>query len=204
MALLSPMCDLLCARHVCSSPSLFKQNQARLSPCTKLLLLKCNLVCSVVFAQLCLLIMHFSAAGSGKTAAFSLPILERLLYRPKRVAAIYALILTPTRELAVQVRSPAASFAECCPLLCTVCGHICLFCDTSVGVCCSYWSECCRFAAQRILYYLLLCMLLYPPGKTPIVMIAIHVGGVKHPRCRVSGCHVYFICYTHQETAVQV
>lgn len=42
-------------------------------------------------------------AGSGKTAAFSLPILERLLYRPKRVAAIYALILTPTRELAVQV-----------------------------------------------------------------------------------------------------
>lgn len=62
--------------------------------------------------------MHFSAAGSGKTAAFSLPILERLLYRPKRVAAIYALILTPTRELAVQVRSPAAPFAECCPLLC--------------------------------------------------------------------------------------
>ena len=43
------------------------------------------------------------AAGSGKTAAFALPILERLLYRPKRVAAIYALVLTPTRELAVQV-----------------------------------------------------------------------------------------------------
>ena len=42
-------------------------------------------------------------AGSGKTAAFALPILERLLYRPKRVAAIYALVLTPTRELAVQV-----------------------------------------------------------------------------------------------------
>lgn len=46
------------------------------------------------------MILH---AGSGKTAAFALPILERLLYRPKRVAAIYALILTPTRELAVQV-----------------------------------------------------------------------------------------------------
>ncbi len=54
------------------------------------------------------LLMQFStscvlAAGSGKTAAFALPILERLLYRPKRVAAIYALVLTPTRELPVQV-----------------------------------------------------------------------------------------------------
>lgn len=48
-------------------------------------------------------VMTVLHAGSGKTAAFALPILERLLYRPKRVAAIYALILTPTRELAVQV-----------------------------------------------------------------------------------------------------
>lgn len=43
--------------------------------------------------------------GSGKTAAFSLPILERLLHRNRRVAAIYVLILCPTRELAVQVHS---------------------------------------------------------------------------------------------------
>jgi superfamily II DNA/RNA helicase len=42
--------------------------------------------------------------GSGKTAAFTLPILERLLYRSRRQAATYALILAPTRELAVQVR----------------------------------------------------------------------------------------------------
>ena len=49
------------------------------------------------------------AAGSGKTAAFALPILERLLFRDRRVAATYALVLTPTRELAVQVGlSPAA------------------------------------------------------------------------------------------------
>jgi hypothetical protein len=43
--------------------------------------------------------------GSGKTAAFGLPILERLLHRPKQVAATYVLILTPTRELAVQIHS---------------------------------------------------------------------------------------------------
>ena len=42
-------------------------------------------------------------AGSGKTAAFALPILERLFFRDRRVSATYALILTPTRELAVQV-----------------------------------------------------------------------------------------------------
>ncbi len=38
--------------------------------------------------------------GTGKTAAFLLPILERLLDRPP--GRIYALVLTPTRELALQ------------------------------------------------------------------------------------------------------
>jgi ATP-dependent RNA helicase RhlE len=38
--------------------------------------------------------------GTGKTAAFLLPILERLLKRPR--GRIYALVLTPTRELALQ------------------------------------------------------------------------------------------------------
>lgn len=38
--------------------------------------------------------------GTGKTAAFSLPILERI---DLNVAAVQALILTPTRELALQV-----------------------------------------------------------------------------------------------------
>jgi ATP-dependent RNA helicase DDX27 len=45
-----------------------------------------------------------AVTGSGKTAAFSLPILERLLHRAKQVAATYVLIVSPTRELAVQVR----------------------------------------------------------------------------------------------------
>jgi len=42
--------------------------------------------------------------GSGKTAAFALPLLERLLFRSRRVRATYVLVLTPTRELAVQAR----------------------------------------------------------------------------------------------------
>ncbi|KMZ57390.1 DEAD-box ATP-dependent RNA helicase 28 [Zostera marina] len=50
--------------------------------------------------------------GSGKTAAFTLPVLERLLYRPKRVKAIRVLILTPTRELAAQVHSMIEKLAQ--------------------------------------------------------------------------------------------
>lgn len=38
----------------------------------------------------------------GKTGAFMLPILERLLYRPKRVPLSRVLVLLPTRELAAQ------------------------------------------------------------------------------------------------------
>ncbi|KAG5613492.1 hypothetical protein H5410_024773 [Solanum commersonii] len=53
--------------------------------------------------------------GSGKTAAFALPTLERLLYRPKNRPAIRVLILTPTRELAVQVHSMISKLAQFMP-----------------------------------------------------------------------------------------
>ncbi|KAI8381562.1 P-loop containing nucleoside triphosphate hydrolase protein [Radiomyces spectabilis] len=48
-----------------------------------------------------------AVTGSGKTAAFVVPILERLLYRPRQVASTRVLILCPTRELAAQVHSVA-------------------------------------------------------------------------------------------------
>src|SRR4029453_16459695 len=56
--------------------------------------------------------------GSGKTAAFVLPILHRLLEKPRRTTR--ALVLTPTRELAAQievhfeelaVHTPVSAFA---------------------------------------------------------------------------------------------
>jgi ATP-dependent RNA helicase DDX27 len=44
-----------------------------------------------------------AVTGSGKTLAFMLPTLERLLYKPKFYQVTRVLVLTPTRELAVQI-----------------------------------------------------------------------------------------------------
>ncbi|HSL70797.1 MAG TPA: DEAD/DEAH box helicase [Longimicrobiales bacterium] len=51
-----------------------------------------------------------ASTGSGKTAAFLLPILERLRQRPR--GGTRALIITPTRELAVQIVEHHAQLAK--------------------------------------------------------------------------------------------
>lgn len=48
----------------------------------------------------------------GKTAAFMLPILERLLYKPKQISCTRVIILLPTRELAVQVHQVSRQLAQ--------------------------------------------------------------------------------------------
>ena len=51
--------------------------------------------------------------GTGKTAAFVLPILQKLQdYDPIRAKRIRALILTPTRELAVQIEANIAQYSK--------------------------------------------------------------------------------------------
>jgi len=52
-----------------------------------------------------------AVTGSGKTAAFIIPILERLLYRPRKVPTTRVGILMPTRELAVQCFQVATKLA---------------------------------------------------------------------------------------------
>ena len=54
-------------------------------------------------------VLGCAATGSGKTAAFMLPILNRLLERPR--GATRALVLTPTRELAAQVEEHTRELA---------------------------------------------------------------------------------------------
>lgn len=53
-----------------------------------------------------------AVTGSGKTAAFLLPIMERLLYKPKGVHLSRVLIMCPTRELAAQCYQVTCAFAE--------------------------------------------------------------------------------------------
>ena len=47
--------------------------------------------------------------GSGKTAAFALPILAKMLDRPH---ALRALVLAPTRELAAQIETATRDLAR--------------------------------------------------------------------------------------------
>jgi ATP-dependent RNA helicase RhlE len=60
--------------------------------------------------------------GTGKTAAFALPILHRLSGDPRRAGpkACRALVLTPTRELAAQIRDSFVAYGRHLQLSCTV------------------------------------------------------------------------------------
>ncbi|KAK8787869.1 hypothetical protein V5799_022358 [Amblyomma americanum] len=53
-----------------------------------------------------------AATGTGKTAAFMLPVLERLLFRPKQDLVTRVLVVVPTRELAVQVYQVSLQLAQ--------------------------------------------------------------------------------------------
>ncbi|HEV7733085.1 MAG TPA: DEAD/DEAH box helicase [Candidatus Binatia bacterium] len=59
-------------------------------------------------------VLACAMTGSGKTAAFLLPIMQRLL--PKKRGTTRALILTPTRELAAQIDQHLAELATHTPL----------------------------------------------------------------------------------------
>lgn len=66
-------------------------------------------------------VMAAAQTGTGKTAGFSLPILERLAHGPRvRGNHIRALILTPTRELAAQIQESIHSYSRYLPLTSTV------------------------------------------------------------------------------------
>ncbi|WP_162515441.1 DEAD/DEAH box helicase, partial [Aeromonas salmonicida] len=59
-------------------------------------------------------VLASAQTGTGKTAAFALPILQRLVDKPAELQPSNArvLILTPTRELAAQVASNINDFAK--------------------------------------------------------------------------------------------
>uniref|UniRef100_A0A8C5K3P2 Probable ATP-dependent RNA helicase DDX27 n=1 Tax=Jaculus jaculus TaxID=51337 RepID=A0A8C5K3P2_JACJA len=55
-----------------------------------------------------------AATGTGKTAAFALPVLERLIYKPRQAPVTRVLVLVPTRELGIQVHTVTKQLAQFC------------------------------------------------------------------------------------------
>ena len=73
-------------------------------------------------------VMGLAQTGTGKTAAFALPILQRLLESKKATQAIpRVLVLAPTRELALQINQNFRDLGkqDPCPQRCghRRCGH---------------------------------------------------------------------------------
>ena len=62
-----------------------------------------------IFVHLGKDVIGLAETGSGKTGAFALPILQALLENPQR---LFALVLTPTRELAYQISEQFAALGE--------------------------------------------------------------------------------------------
>lgn len=54
-------------------------------------------------------IIGLAETGSGKTAAFTIPILQKLLEKPQR---LFSLILAPTRELSLQIKEQLISLGN--------------------------------------------------------------------------------------------
>lgn len=61
-------------------------------------------------------VLGCAQTGTGKTCAFAAPILQRLSSRQAKGRPIRALILTPTRELALQIQESFAAYGSRLPL----------------------------------------------------------------------------------------
>ncbi len=88
-------------------------------------------------------VMGAAQTGTGKTASFSLPIIQRLLPQASTSASparhpVRALILTPTRELADQVAANVQSYAKRKPPISARCRSSCSTKPTG----CSTWASC--------------------------------------------------------------
>lgn len=85
---------------------------------------------------------------TGKTAAFMLPVLERLIYKPRETQVTRVLVLVPTRELGIQVHTVARELAQftnittCLAVgMCPIFIFFCLFFNLSAFLICTHTSD---------------------------------------------------------------
>jgi ATP-dependent RNA helicase RhlE len=66
-------------------------------------------------------LLGIAQTGTGKTAAFAIPIIQQLnlSYNKKQRREIKALVLTPTRELAIQIEECFCDYSKFTPVRCT-------------------------------------------------------------------------------------
>src|SRR5258708_37377257 len=57
-------------------------------------------------------LIGIAQTGTGKTAAFTLPILTRLVAAPSIRRGVRALVIAPTRELVVQIEENVRAYAR--------------------------------------------------------------------------------------------
>src|SRR5437016_9671940 len=61
-------------------------------------------------------VIGIAQTGTGKTAAFTWPILTQLMNRPPARSGVRALVIAPTRELVVQIDENVRAYAKHLPL----------------------------------------------------------------------------------------
>src|SRR6478672_5238311 len=70
-------------------------------------------------------LIGIAQTGTGKTAAFTLPILTRLVTQPSQRRGIRVLVIAPTRELVVQIEENVRAYGRHLPLrIATVFGGV--------------------------------------------------------------------------------
>ena len=72
---------------------------------------------SLPFTLKCKDIIALAETGSGKTAAFAIPIIQKLLESPQ---PFYACIMSPTRELCLQIATQFEALGSTVGLKCAV------------------------------------------------------------------------------------
>lgn len=123
-------------------------------------------------------IIGLAETGSGKTGAFALPILQALLETPQR---FFALVLTPTRELAFQISEQFEALGS------------------SIGVQCGEWPCCWN---ERKMWWLTKEM---EQSWITIIYHVIYIILVGFKKIAASATKVWnFVCFYHHNYIVEL